>query len=90
MMIVGFTGLLVKCVMETVERWCGAVGKVRNAEISVCRRLFVHSKQLCACVCVHSAEGERRDGDVVCRGLDAVKAARCRLAGLCSAAAAYI
>ena len=56
-MIVGFTGLLVKCVMETVERWCGAVGKVRNAKISVCRRLFVRSKQLCACVrvCVFTA-----------------------------------
>jgi len=33
----------VKCGMETVERWCGTVGKMRNAEICVCRRSFVHS-----------------------------------------------
>ena len=34
---------LKKGVMETVERWCGTVGKVQNAEICVCRRSFVHS-----------------------------------------------
>jgi len=33
----------VKCGMETVERWCGTVGKMRDAEICVCRRSFVHS-----------------------------------------------
>jgi len=33
----------VKCGMETVERWCGTVGKMRNAKICVCRRSFVHS-----------------------------------------------
>ena len=33
----------VKCGMETVESWCGTVGKMRNAKICVCRRSFVHS-----------------------------------------------
>jgi len=32
----------VKCGMESVEKWCGTVGKMRNAEICVCRRSFVH------------------------------------------------
>jgi len=32
-----------ECGMETVERWCGTVGKMRNAEICVYRRSFVHS-----------------------------------------------
>jgi len=33
----------VKCGMETVEGWCGTVGKMRNAEICECLRSFVHS-----------------------------------------------
>ena len=44
----------VKCVMETVERWCGTVGKVRNAEICVCRRSFsiVNSGEWTCCTVV--------------------------------------
>ena len=36
-------GKMRNCGMETVERWCGTVGKMRNAEICLSRRSFVHS-----------------------------------------------
>ena len=47
----------VKCVMETVERWCGTVGKVRNAEICVCRAVgdrlsIVNSGEWACCTVV--------------------------------------
>ena len=50
-MIVGFTGLLVKCGMETVERWCGTVGKVRKSAY-VCDRLSIVNSGEWACCTV--------------------------------------
>ena len=59
MIIVGFTELLVKCgmrevkcVMETVERWCGTVGKMRKFAYVGDRLSIVISGEWACCTVV--------------------------------------